>query len=179
MDDRKLAVKIKKHDSSAFEEAIKKYTPLVSTIIHNIANGRLTHSDVEEVTTDVFVTLWKNSDTLRTETLKNYICCIAKSRTKDRLRKNKFGSTVDISEIEQADTNMLDENLEQKELNILLQQEIANIKEPDREIIIRYYYYYQSVSKIAAAMNMNVETVKSKLKRTRQKLKAALIKRGY
>lgn len=179
MDDRKLAVKLKQHNEQAFEEVIKKYTPLVATIIGNLSNGRLTHSDVEGVTTDVFVTLWKNAEILKEETLKSYLCCIAKSRAKDRLRKNKFGNIVDISEIEQADTDLIDENFEQKELNILLRQEIDQIKQPDREIIIRYYYYYQSVSKIAEAMEMNVETVKSKLKRTRKKLKEALAKRGY
>ena len=78
-----------------------------------------------------------------------------------------------------ADDTMIELDSENKELKRDLQQEIRQIKEPDQEILIRYYYYYQSVSKIAAALEMNVETVKSKLQRTRAKLRTALQNRGY
>ncbi len=179
MDVQKLAARLKLHDERAFEEIIQRYTPLVSTIIYNIAGGRLQRQDVEEVVTDVFVTLWRNTDTLEPEKLHGYICCIAKSRAKDRLRKEKPIELVDISTVEEADDTVIALDCENKELCQDLKQEIRKIKEPDKEILIRYYYYYQSVSKIAAALQMNVETVKSKLQRTRQKLRTALINRGY
>ena len=50
---------------------------------------------------------------------------------------------------------------------------------PDREILIRYYYYEQTVSQIARETDINIETVKSKLRRTREKIKAKLIERSY
>ena len=45
--------------------------------------------------------------------------------------------------------------------------------------MIRYYYYDQTVAQIAAEMKMNLETVKSKLRRTREKIKTKLIERSY
>ncbi len=179
MDNLKLAERLKKHDERALEEIIRKYTPLVSTIIYNIASGWLQKQDVEEVVTDVFVTLWRNAEGLQPEKLHSYLCCIAKSRAKDRLRKQKGPELVDISEIDIADETIIELDSENKALKQELQQEIRQIKQPDQEILIRYYFYYQSVSKIAAALEMNVETVKSKLQRTRTKLRTALQNRGY
>ena len=48
---------------------------------------------------------------------------------------------------------------------------------PDREIFLRYYYYDQKISEIADEMDMNAETVKSRLRRGREKLKS-LIEEG-
>lgn len=179
MDNQTLATRLKQHDEQAFEQIIQKYTPLISTIVYNIAGGRLQHQDVEEVVTDVFVTLWRNTEVLQPDKLHSYLCCIAKSRVKDRLRRENTPPLMDIDDIDESDNTVLELDYENKTLCEDLREEIKRIKQPDQEILIRYYYYYQSASKIAAALTMNVETVKSKLQRTRQKLKVALQNRGY
>ena len=155
---KKLAERLKKGSEKAFEEIIYRFTPLVSNIIKNISCGYLSNEDIEEVTTDVFVTLWKNADKLDVNLLKPYIICIAKSRAKDRLRRENHFETVDIDSIDIQDDSDILENCENQ---------------------IRYYYYYQPVRKIAEITGINIETVKSKLQRTRKKLKDALINRGY
>ena len=86
---KKLAERLKKGDERALSEIIGEFTPFVATIIRNIANGQFQKEDTEEVITDVFVTLWRNADKLDADMLKPYIICIAKSRAKDRLRKQK------------------------------------------------------------------------------------------
>ena len=50
---------------------------------------------------------------------------------------------------------------------------------PDKDILIRYYFYSQTVSQIADGMKMNIETVKSKLRRTRDKIKTELVERSF
>ncbi|MBQ5563226.1 MAG: sigma-70 family RNA polymerase sigma factor [Clostridia bacterium] len=177
--DKKLAERMKKGNEKAFEEIIYRFTPLVSNIIRNISSGYLSNEDIEEVTTDVFVTLWKNSEKLDVNMLKPYIICIAKSRVKDRLRReNKFG-IVDIDSVDIADDGDIFEKYENESLVSDLKEEISKLKEPDKEILIRYYYYYQPVKEISEIMGINIETVKSKLQRTRKKLKEELIRRGY
>ena len=177
--DKKLAERMKKGNEKAFEEIIYRFTPLVSNIIRNISSGYLNNEDIEEVTTDVFVTLWKNSEKLDVNMLKPYIICIAKSRVKDRLRReNKFG-IVDIDSVDIADDGDIFEKYENESLVSDLKDEIAKLKEPDREILIRHYYYYQPVKEISEIMGINIETVKSKLQRTRKKLKDALTGKGY
>ncbi len=180
MDDKELAQRLKRHHQDALSKIIDSYVPYVSTIAYNIAEGSLATSDIEEITADVFVTLWNNADKLNPDKLKAYISCITKSRTKDKLRKIKPAEIYDISQAaEQPDSTDLNENFEQDELCRSLKEEIEKIKQPDREILIRYYYYYQKTAEIAQALHIKQETVKTKLQRTREKLKAALMERGF
>ena len=137
MDNQMLAARLKQHDEQAFEQIIQKYTPLISTIVYNIASGRLQHQDIEEVVTDVFVTLWRNADGLQTDKLHSYLCCIAKSRVKDRLRKENTPVLMDIDEIDESDGTILEMDYENQTLREELRQEIRCIKQPDREILIR------------------------------------------
>ena len=179
VDDKKLADRLRKGDENAFEMLIDKYTAYVSTIVFNIADGALTKSDIEEIVTDVFVTLWRNSGTLRGDNLKGYIACIAKCRTKDRLRKLKSVDIISIDEFEQPGGIMLEDDCEKQELCKSLREEVNKLNEPDREILIRYYYFYQKVSKISEIMGIKKETIKTKLARSRKRLKAALTERGF
>ena len=46
----------------------------------------------------------------------------------------------------------------------------------EREVFLRHYYYAQTVREIAAAMDLKESTVKTRLRRGREKLKAMLTK---
>lgn len=175
----KLVKMLKKHDERALEQIMSHYTPLVATIIFNISNGSLSSADIEEAVADVFITLWNNTDKVQPDKLKGYICCIAKSKAKNKLRSLKPVQSVDIDEVTLTDDFSVSENIEQELLNSVLKEIINTISEPDKEILIRHYYYYQSVSKISEVMNINIETVKSKIQRTRAKIKRGLEERGY
>lgn len=179
MDNIKLAKKLKKHDEKALEEIMARFTPLVATIIYNISNGRLSTSDIEETVADTFISLWNNAESFQSENLKGYLCSIAKNKAKNKLRNLKSIQLVDIEDTVILDDFSVSENIENKEVNAELYDAINEIKEPDREIMIRHYYYYQSVYKIAEIMNINAETVKSKIRRARAKLKEYLEERGY
>ncbi|MEF9971380.1 MAG: sigma factor-like helix-turn-helix DNA-binding protein, partial [Oscillospiraceae bacterium] len=50
---------------------------------------------------------------------------------------------------------------------------------PDREIFLRHYYYYQALAQISVEMEINVSTVKTRLRRGREKLKEILHEGGY
>lgn len=179
MDVEKLARRLKRRDEKALSELILHFTPLMSTIIYNVGHGAMTKEDIEEVTSDVFLTLWNNTDKIQPDKLKGYLCCIAKTRAINKLASLHVGTTVDIDDYDPQDSFSLAEHTEQQELHQELRQIIDTIDEPDREILIRYYYYYQTTTKIAEVMQLNLETVKSKLKRTRQKIKSILTERGY
>ena len=45
---------------------------------------------------------------------------------------------------------------------------------PDREIFLRHYYYGQKLEAIAQEMDMNLSTVKTRLRRGREKLRSVL-----
>lgn len=56
---------------------------------------------------------------------------------------------------------------------------IQKLEENEQDIIIRYYYYNQSTKQISDETGINLETVKSKLRRSRKKLKDIFDKGGY
>ena len=58
-ENKRLALRLKKHDERALDRIMLKYTPLVSSVIHNITDGNLSKEDIEEATADTFVSLWK------------------------------------------------------------------------------------------------------------------------
>lgn len=177
----KLIDSLKKHRENALEEIMNRYQALVGTIVCNISGGAMSKEDIEETVADVFVTLWNNADKVQDGKLKGYICCIAKTRALNKLRSvsSKIIEPMDDDDIDIEDDFSIELEAERKDISEDLREIINQIREPDREILLRYYYYYQNVTKIAEAMQLNRETVKSKLRRTREKLKKELYERGY
>ena len=60
-----------------------------------------------------------------------------------------------------------------------IRKAVLALREPEREIFLRYYYFYQPVSTIAEEMGLEPANVKTKLFRGRKKLKEVLEKGGY
>ena len=178
-DDNTLCKRLRKKDESALEEIMQKYIPLISSVIFNIGRVRLRKEDMEEVLTDTFITLWKNSDKARGESLKGYLCCIAKTKTLDKMDTIRKEADTDIDEIDPADDRSIEYYIEQKEINRVLGEIVDSLGSPDNEIITRYYYYYQRIPDIAAVMGMTPENVKIRLYRARKQIRKLLEERGY
>lgn len=174
-----LLQRLKKHDEKALEAIMDQYTNLVVKVILNISNGSLSTEDIEETTADVFVTLWNNADKVLEGKLKGYICSIARTRTLNRIAATTKKTVLNIDDYDPEDDFSIEYATEEKDIHRELREIISDIRMPDREILIRYYYYNQSVSQISNIMGINLATVKSKLKRTREKIKALLTERSY
>ena len=65
-------------------------------------------------------------------------------------------------------------DLLKKEAADIVTREVKKMKEPEREILLRFYYYFQSIEEIARQMQINPATVKTKLFRARKRLKEVL-----
>ena len=46
---------------NSIDEAIRIYTPYLSTVLYHMAGNSLPKEDIEEIVADVFVVLWKNT----------------------------------------------------------------------------------------------------------------------
>ena len=68
--------------------------------------------------------------------------------------------------------------MEQKEKSRIIGEILSEMKEKEREILIRYYYFYENTTTIAVKMNLRVNTVKSLLRRGRKKMEKRLRERG-
>ncbi len=175
----KLLHRLKKHDEKALETIMEQYSRLVASVIYNVAKGSLSKEDIEETTSDVFVTLWNNAHKVQEGKLKGYLCCIAKTRALNKIAVTKNTVVLNIDDYDPEDDFSIEDATEEKDIHREVREIIGEIPMPDKEILVRYYYYHQTVSQISESMGINLATVKTKLRRTRDKIKTKLIERSY
>ena len=176
MDDKKLVRQLKKHNEKALEELVGRYSAYVSTVVRNIVCEVMGESDVEEITADVFIRVWNNSEKLRPETLRYYLAAIARNLSIDRLRRHHF--TLQINEIDMDDSTDIEYDTERKLFAEQFRKAVDEMDKRDRELLLRYYYYYQKTPQIASEMNISLSACKTALHRARNRLKQMLIERG-
>ena len=177
MNEKSVIKALQRGDVQALEVVIDLYASYVSTVIHNIIGTHMTKEDVEEAASDVFYTLWNNSDNLIPGKLKPYLGSIARSKAKNKLRELDKTVTLEEDWIITSDRTP-DAIIEAKEQTHAIRGTLEALAPEDKEIFIRHYYYYQTVAEIEAETGIKASTVKSKLKRGREKLKYILYERG-
>jgi len=175
----KNALRALKHkDEAALEWFIDRYAAYVGAIVYNIIGQIMTLYDVEEVTSDVFLVFWENADKVKHDKIKAYLGGIARNKAKAKTRELTQDIPLEDDIIIISDTTP-EHTLLKREQEKAIYRAVLSMQHPDKEIFLRHYYYCQPVAKIAEEMNINASTVKTKLRRGRNKLKDILIKGGY
>jgi RNA polymerase sigma-70 factor (ECF subfamily) len=59
-DEAELLQRLRKREKNSIDEAIRIYTPYLSTVLYHMAGNSLPKEDIEEIVADVFIVLWKN-----------------------------------------------------------------------------------------------------------------------
>ena len=175
VNEAKALALLKKGDEEALSWFIDKYSNYVGTIVSNILKDSMTHEDIEEVTSDVFVTLWQSAENLYPLNLKGYLSRVARSLSMQKLRDKATGLPLDEDILILDDDSEFD-RLAQEDQDEMVRKAVYAMPQPDKEIFLRFYYYCQSVSVISQQMQMNPSTVKTKLKRGRERLRVILSK---
>ena len=156
---------------------IDRYTAYVSAIAWNILGRTMTAQDVEEVTSDAFVTLWRNREKARPGRIKGYLGQIARTRAINRLRQAEMDLELeeDLLVLPGADPEALAEG---RERDAAVRSAVQAMDEPDREIFVRHYYYCESAQQIAGHLHMTPAAVRQRLKRGRDRLREVLTEGG-
>jgi len=170
LNDAKALALLKSGDQEALSWFIDKYSNYVGTVVNSIIGSSMSHEDVEEVTADVFVTLWKSAENLIPLNLKGYLSRVARSLSMQKLRERVQELPLD-EDILILDEDSVFDSLEREEQDQIIRKQVYSMPQPDKEIFLRFYYYCQSVSVIAEQMQMNPSTIKTKLKRGRERLR--------
>ncbi|MCR5090670.1 MAG: sigma-70 family RNA polymerase sigma factor [Oscillospiraceae bacterium] len=171
--DAKALTHLQSGDQQSLEWFIDRYGNYVGTIVSSILQDSMSREDVEEVTSDVFVTFWKNAKNLLPLNLKGYLSRVARSLALRKLREKtqELPLEEDVLFVEE---DSLIEKMDQEERNRRVREAVLSMTQPDQEIFLRHYYYCQSISVIADKMKMNPSTIKTRLKRGREKLRQHL-----
>ena len=173
MTEAKALRQLQQGSADALKWFICKYTPYVSTIIYNIIGSSMSNADVEEVASDVFFALWENADKVNSGSVRGYLGSIARNKAKNKFREAGFDLPLE-DELYISEDLPLEEKYLESELQAIVQQNVLEMAEPDREILLRYYYYYQSIPRIAREMGMTAANIKVRLHRARNALRSTL-----
>ena len=177
--EKKLISTLKNGDTAALEKVMTEFTPYVCTVVRNFSKGILTEDDIDETAADVFIKLWRSRERLDPKCgLKPYISAIARNTVKNRFRSLPPASE-DIDDIEAEDDFDLEKNAELSEALGCLEKGLMTVSDDEKEVFMRFYFYGERTSEIAAALELKDSTVRSKLTRTRAKLKEFLKERGF
>lgn len=171
MTEAKALKELKKGSEEALEWFIQTYTPYVTTIIYNIIGNSMDENDVEEVVSDVFFALWRNADKVCLP--KGYLGTVARNMAKNKCRQ--LGHDLPLEDqILIVDELTPETRIEKKELRRAVKKAVLDMRHPDREIFLRFYYYCQTLEEISVEMNINLSTVKTKLRRGKARLRSIL-----
>ncbi|WOV86819.1 sigma-70 family RNA polymerase sigma factor [Sporosarcina oncorhynchi] len=129
-------------------------------------------STAEDVVQEVFVTYFQKSDQFRNEaSLKTYLTKMTANRSKDYLRSWKHKKDVVFETIFTSVKGTEEVLLEQERL-AALEKNLFQLPLKYREPLILFYYDEQSITEIAGYLQLNENTVKTRLRRAKQQLKA-------
>lgn len=193
---RKLANKIKRRFRSKLKKEILNnylingkldidrilddFYNYVYIIVKNGVSVSITDEDIEEIISDVFVAIWKNSSNLlKTIEIKPYLAGIAKNVIKNKYRNTELNFSISDYEENLVDTCNIEKIAEKNEQNKVVLDTLKTVKQEEYKIFIMFYYEAKSVKEIAKVLNLSISNVKTILHRVRKIIKRNLEDGGY
>ena len=175
--DRDWAERLRRDDPAALEEVMDAYGAYAAKIIAAFLGRALPPEDMEEVLSDVFVNLWNSRKRLRGE-VKPYLAAIARNAARQRLRQYRAEAPLPEDETLPDPAPLPEQAAERRERDRAVRSAVEELDPADRELFLRFYYLGQTVEEIAAVTGQNPSTLKSRLRRGREKLKRDLTEKG-
>lgn len=164
-DDAGLAARLHRQDEAALAEVYDAH----AAAVHGVLTRLLGEASAQEVTQDVFLTLWRRPGAFDPgrASLRVYLLVLARSRGLDHLRARKAtlalhdedGADLPLPDARQSPTQRAEESSRRARLRAAL----AELSAPHRETVTRAFLQGQTREEIAAEMGVPVGTVKSRL----------------
>lgn len=164
MTDAELLKQLKTDADGALSALSKRYAPLAATIAGRILPGR--QADIEEVSADTLIALWRCADTLNPDTLRGFVITTARNLSIDRWRQLRRRAEVPLFDGDADDSRFLEEDLS----GGLLAEYIRTLSPPDGEIFLRHYLLLETAAEIARRYKLTESAVRSRLHRIRKLL---------
>ncbi|MFZ2323105.1 MAG: sigma-70 family RNA polymerase sigma factor [Ignavibacteriaceae bacterium] len=155
-----------------FTILFNKYKKRVYNYALKMLNDQMRADDIVQ---DVFIKLYENLDHIHNkQSIQFWLFKTARNEIFSffRNKKNKklFTNTMDLDDVEIESSQSLSDEIENKELNKLILNELDNMNEDFREVFILREYSGLSYKEIASLLEIDEELVKSRLYKARQKL---------
>ncbi len=183
MDDKQIVDLYWQRNQTAIDETATKYGPYCHSIAYNILDN---NADAEESVNDTYLDAWNSMPPHRPSVLSTFLGKITRRISIDRWRRRnaeKRGGgqiTVVLDELEEcvADGKSVEQEVEAKMLADVINSFVKSLPDTEQRVFLCRYWYIDSVESIAKEFGFSHSKVKSMLYRTREKLRARLIKEG-
>ena len=183
MDDTQIVALYWARDEAALAESEQKYGGYCRAIALGILESR---EDAAECVNDTWLRAWEAMPPRRPSRLDTFLGKLTRNLSLDRwraLRAQKRGGGEYMAALEElgecvppspgADQAVLD-----RELEALVNRFLGGLPARDCNVFLRRYWYVEPLEVIAARYGLKENTVKTILRRTREKLRVYLEKEG-
>lgn len=183
MEDQQIISLYWQRSESAIAETAKKYTGYCQSIALGILGSM---PDAEECVSDTWLGAWNAMPPHRPNYLNLFLGKITRSLSFDRWRartaQKRGGGEVALA-LEELTTCIptvpgADQAVEDQELQESVNRFLRALSERDCDLFLRRYWYGESVQAVANRYGLNLNTVKTSLRRSREKLRHHLEKEG-
>ena len=162
------------------DKLLDNFYGYVYIIVKNGVSIYLTDEDIEEIVSDVFIAIWKNSKMLsNTIDIKDYLSGTAKNIIKNKYRKNELNFSISEYEEKIIDNSNLEKQAEENEQNIIIKNTLKTLKNEEYKAFIMFYYEAKTTKEIAEDLNCTVGKIKVILHRVRKIIRRNLEDGGY
>ena len=175
MTEEEALQRLRAQDTAVLHWLIGQYNRYVASIIRAVRGTTCREEDAEELTADVFYSVFRRAGSISPGKLQAYLGAAARNRAKDFLRKQKpLEADLDELTLPDEEGTAPEAELLRRERQMRVKEAIFSMEPVDREIFLRYYYYLQSTPEIAEAMRLTPGAVRTRLSRGRAALKKRL-----
>lgn len=165
--ERRLVEALKSNNQKKIESIFKQiYDSYFKLVYFCVASIISLHEDIEDIVSDVFLSFYNHLDSIDINgSIKYYLTTSAKNKALNFAKKKK---EVLLNE------NILNDKSYENKPNLLLMTIKENLSKQETDIIIKHVLYDYTLNEIAIELNENLNTIKSKYRRSINKLKEIL-----
>ena len=183
MEDKQIIELYFNRSEQAIEETSSKYGKLTRSVSYHIVRNE---EDTEECVSDTYLALWNTIPPENPDPFVAYILRIARNIAIKKLRYNtadKRNNSYDVSlgELEEVLTGNSDvqKEIEAKEIETVINSFLKDLKKTDRVIFVKRFWFNMTLDEISEETGFSKNYINVHLHRTKERLKAHLIKEGY
>jgi RNA polymerase sigma factor (sigma-70 family) len=175
--DMEVISRVIRGDQSAYAELVNHYKDYVFTLSLRFCKNR---EDAEEVAQDVFIKVYRSlADFKGGAKFSTWLYTITYHTSITFLRKRKMAiRSIDeentFIQLVNQESSFSANQMEQKSRVNIVQQAIGQLSVDDAQVITLFYTLEQSLEEIGKIMGLEINTVKVRLHRARQRLREKL-----
>lgn len=176
MTDSELRALSKTFPAQGHRALYEKYANYAYAVISRYLAECGSREDIEDCFVETFTMVLRHFEDISGDSLKAYIGTAARNRAiscRSRLKGQK-NKTVPFDDVSEPGVTYVQEQLEQKELEQKMMQEIKALGEPEATILVQKYFYGRKMAEIGRMVGLSANAAQVRCSRALKQLRKKL-----